>query len=118
MLQLASMDLAVGLVTLWALSAVPGVTRALVARLGGMEVARLMFGFGPRLAAWRVGATTLQLHALPLGAFSQIVGLHAVDRPVAASDARAFAARPLAARLAVLVAGAGGYLALALLVSV
>jgi regulator of sigma E protease len=97
---------------------VPGCTRALLGRLCGMGVPRLMIGFGPLVAARSLGGTRLELHAVPIGAFSQIVGLDPVDRPVAREAPDAFANRPALAKLLVLFAGAIGLVAWAVSISV
>jgi membrane-associated protease RseP (regulator of RpoE activity) len=99
-------------------AAVPGCARAAAARAAGMRVPRLLLGFGPLLAIVPVGRTKLQLHAIPLGAFSQIAGLHALDEPVSRDAPDAFANRPLATRLLVLFAGALGLLVAAITLSV
>src|SRR5690349_2366442 len=93
--------------------AIPGCARALVARLCRMRVPALIVGVGPRLATLRIGETRLQLHALPLGAFSQIAGLSAVDEPVAHDAPDAFGNRPLVLRALVSFAGVLGYFACA-----
>src|SRR4051794_10360398 len=98
------------LLALLALSIVPGLARFCLARAGGMRVARLMFGLGPVLWA-RVGKKTrFQLHLVPLGLYTQVVGLDATDTVVSPTDPQAFANRPWFSRLVVLLGGAIGLL--------
>src|SRR5438105_66210 len=63
-------------------SFVPGCARALLARMSGMRVTRLVIGLGPTVASRPLGRTRLQLCAVPIGAFSQVAGLHATHAPV------------------------------------
>jgi regulator of sigma E protease len=90
------------------LSVVPGLARAALARAVGMRVVRVMVGFGPGLGVWRGARTTVQLHAIPFGVFSQVAGLHATDVPVPPGARDAFGGRPVWAQLVVLLAGAIG----------
>jgi len=87
---------------------VPALARAAIAWLVGMRVARVMLGFGPKLATWTIGRTRWQLHAIPIATFSQIAGLHATDTPIARGATDAFDGRPRSAQLLVLLAGVIG----------
>src|SRR5512147_1939061 len=100
------------------LAYVPALARAALARRLGMRVARVMIGFGPTVAAWKVGRTRWQLHAIPVATFCQIEGLHPTDRPVAPDASDSFHGRPRLAQLLVLLAGTLGLLVFGAAVSV
>jgi regulator of sigma E protease len=61
-----------------------------MAKLAGMRVEVLSFGFGPRL----VRAGRVQLAAFPLGGFVRVAGLHPTESTVDNGDRRAFFNRP------------------------
>jgi regulator of sigma E protease len=106
--------LAVGL--LIALSWIPGLGRAVLARLCGVRVVRVMLGCGPRLGTF--GARTRwQLHAIPIGVFSQVAGLHATDEARAPDAPDALGGRGALVQLVVLFGGAIGVAACAVTVS-
>src|SRR5579863_9615815 len=84
----------------WAfvVAAIPGVMRALLARLVGMRVPALVIGVGPVVAAAQLGLTRLELRLVPFGAYSRVAGFSPVAEPVAHDAADAYGNRPLVAR--------------------
>jgi regulator of sigma E protease len=76
-----------------------------VAKLCGVKVLKFSLGFGPKLFSFTRGETEYRVGALPLGGYVKMLGeLPGVD--VAPEDApRAFSAKPLAARTAIVLAG-------------
>lgn len=74
----------------------------MVAKWVGMRVDEFAIGFPPRLFAKKVGETTYAINALPLGGYVKIHG-EGADSEIL--DPRSFGARPVFARIAVIVAG-------------
>jgi regulator of sigma E protease len=64
--------------------------QAAMARLAGMRVEVISFGYGPRLAR----AGRVQLAALPIGGYVRVAGLHPTESTVDNGDRRAFFNRP------------------------
>ncbi len=80
----------------------------LVGRAAGIKTYEFAIGFGPVIAKRRRGGTTYSLRAFPLGAFVKFAGLDHPDDPrddIDASDPRSFRNRPLALRVATILAG-------------
>ncbi len=83
-----------------------------VARLTGIRVLELAIGFGPKLAGWSKAGIDYSLRAVPLGGFCRLMG----ENPEEADDPDSFPQKPITSRMAVLLAGSGMNLILALLV--
>jgi len=83
-----------------------------VARLTGIKVLELAIGFGPKLISRRVNDTDYSLRIFPLGGFCRLLG----ENPEEASDPDSFPQKPVISRAAVLLAGAGMNLLLAIVV--
>ena len=71
------------------------------AKLTGMRVDEFSIGFGPELYSNQDGETLYSLRASPLGGYNKIAGMDPGD-PV---DDRSFKAKPLPARMLVILAG-------------
>jgi regulator of sigma E protease len=80
-----------------------------VARRSGMAVEEFGFGFPPRLWGTKRGKTIYSINWIPLGGFVRIKGESGED----ADAPDSFSGRPMAARLAVIVAGVAMNVALA-----
>lgn len=79
-----------------------------VGKAAGVKVYEFALGFGPLIWRRRRGETVYSLRALPLGAFVKFAGLDRPDDPrdsVDSSDPRSFRAKPLAWRIATILAG-------------
>lgn len=83
-----------------------------VARLTGIRVLELAVGFGPKLLSWTKNGIDYSLRAVPLGGFCRLMG----ENPEEAEDPDSFPKKPIPSRMAVLMAGSGMNLALAILV--
>lgn len=83
-----------------------------VARLTGIRVLELAVGFGPKLLSWTKNGIDYSLRAVPLGGFCRLMG----ENPEEAEDPDSFPRKPILSRMAVLLAGSGMNLALAILV--
>ncbi len=83
-----------------------------VARLTGIRVLELAVGFGPKLVGWSKSGIDYSLRAVPLGGFCRLMG----EDPEEADDPDSFPQKPITSRMAVLLAGSGMNLVLALLV--
>jgi len=83
-----------------------------VARLTGIRVLELAVGFGPKLVGWSKSGIEYSLRAVPLGGFCRLMG----EDPEEADDPDSFPQKPITSRMAVLLAGSGMNLVLALLV--
>jgi len=83
-----------------------------VARLAGIRVLELAVGFGPKLVGWSKSGIDYSLRAVPLGGFCRLMG----EDPEEADDPDSFPQKPITSRMAVLLAGSGMNLVLALLV--
>jgi len=84
----------------------------LVARLTGIKVLELAIGFGPKLIGWRKNDIDYSLRVFPLGGFCRLLG----ENPEEASEPNSFPQKPILSRAAVLIAGAGMNLLLAIAV--
>jgi regulator of sigma E protease len=84
----------------------------LAARLSGIKVLELAIGFGPKIIGWRKNEINYSLRLFPLGGFCRMLGEshEEVDQP------DSFTRKPILQRAAVLAAGAGMNLILALIV--
>lgn len=72
------------------------------AKLTGMRVDEFAIGFGPKLLSHKYGETVYSLRVFPLGGFNNISGMDAEDQD--AGD-RAYYAKPIWARMVVILAG-------------
>ena len=81
----------------------------LVAKRAGIKVEEFGFGFPPRLFSFRHGETRYSFNALPLGGFVKMLGEEGPTHP------RSFASRSRWWRAAVLLAGPGANILLAIL---
>lgn len=72
-----------------------------MARRSGMKVEEFGFGFPPRLFGIKRGETTYSINLIPFGGFVKILGEDGDER----NDPRSFGAKPISARLKVVVAG-------------
>lgn len=77
----------------------------LMARACGMRVLRFSIGFGPQLLGKKIGETTWQIAAIPLGGFVQIDGMGFKESDEAPEDERCFRNKPSWQRALVLAAG-------------
>ena len=84
----------------------------LVARLSGIRVLELAIGFGPKIIGWRKRETDYSLRLFPLGGFCRMLG----ESPDEVDEPDSFARKPIRSRAAVLIAGAGMNLLLALVI--
>ncbi len=73
----------------------------IVARRSGMRVDEFGFGFPPRLFGIKKGETTYSINWIPFGGFVKILGEDGDSR----DNPRSFGAKPILARLKVIVAG-------------
>lgn len=83
-----------------------------VARLTGIQVLELAIGFGPKVFGWSKNKIDYSLRIFPLGGFCRLLG----ENPEEASDPNSFPKKPILSRAAVLLAGAGMNLVLAIIV--
>lgn len=75
----------------------------ITAKKTGMRVDEFAIGFGPKLVSYKKGETIYSIRAIPLGGFNKIAGMErGVDED--AGD-RAYWARPIWARMIVILAG-------------
>lgn len=72
-----------------------------VAKSVNMRVTEFAIGFGPKIFSYRRGETVYSLRAIPLGGFNKIQGMD----PDEDQDERSFSAKPVWARMLVIVAG-------------
>lgn len=87
----------------------------LIAKLCGVGVLTFSVGFGPKLLVKRRGETEYALSAFPLGGYVKMVG-EDPDEEVSQTDVqRSFAHKPLLQRIAIVAAGPGFNLLLAVL---
>jgi regulator of sigma E protease len=88
----------------------------LVARFFGVGVERFSLGFGPRLVGRQVGRTDYRVSAIPLGGYVKMVG----EEPDADLDPAdipfSFTHKPVAQRMAIVAAGPGFNILLALVI--
>ncbi len=83
-----------------------------VARLTGIRVLELAIGFGPKIIGWSKNDIDYSLRIFPLGGFCRLLG----ENPEEASEPDSFPKKPILSRAAVLLAGAGMNLVLAIVV--
>ena len=83
-----------------------------VARLTGIRVLELAIGFGPKVIGWSKNDIDYSLRIFPLGGFCRLLG----ENPEEASEPNSFPKKPILSRAAVLLAGAGMNLILAIVV--
>ncbi|MHB8928515.1 MAG: RIP metalloprotease RseP [Bacillota bacterium] len=87
----------------------------LAAKRAGVRVPELAFGFGPKVAGFRVGETEYNLRLFPLGGFARMAGTNP-DDPEDMNDPRGFNRRGVAQRMWVIVAGPAMNFALAVVI--
>lgn len=73
----------------------------MIAKSVNMRVTEFAIGFGPKIVSFRRGETMYSLRAIPLGGFNKIQGMD----PDEEQDERSFSAKPVWARMLVIVAG-------------
>lgn len=73
----------------------------ITAKAVGMRVDEFAIGFGPKLVSRRYGETVYSLRIIPLGGFNKIAGMD----PDEVKDERAYSAKPIWARMLVILAG-------------
>lgn len=73
----------------------------ITAKMVGMRVYEFAIGFGPKLWSCKKGETVYSLRVIPLGGFNKIAGMD----PDEEQDERSFHAKPIWARMLVIVAG-------------
>lgn len=75
----------------------------ITAKKTGMRVDEFAIGFGPKLVSTRKGETVYSIRAIPLGGFNKIAGMEQGQDEDAGN--RAYWARPIWARMIVILAG-------------
>lgn len=88
----------------------------IVAKLSGVGVLTFSVGFGPKLWAGKIGETEYALSAFPLGGYVKMVGEDPDEEVAEADKQRSFSHQGLAKRIAIVVAGPGFNLLLAVLI--
>lgn len=78
----------------------------LVAKWCDVEIHVFSMGFGPRLLSWRWGETEYRLAAFPLGGYVKMAGEDGAEEPLT-DPRRAFSAKTLWQRAAIVAAGPG-----------
>ncbi|QDR80531.1 RIP metalloprotease RseP [Sporomusa termitida] len=73
----------------------------ITAKSVGMRVDEFAIGFGPKLISRKIGETVYSIRIIPLGGFNKIAGMD----PDEEQDERSFSAKPIWARMLVIVAG-------------
>lgn len=73
----------------------------ITAKSVGMRVDEFAIGFGPKLVSKKIGETIYSIRIIPLGGFNKIAGMD----PDEEQDERSFNAKPIWARMFVIVAG-------------
>lgn len=73
----------------------------ITAKSVGMRVDEFAIGFGPKLLSKKIGETVYSIRIIPLGGFNKIAGMD----PEEEKDERSFSAKPIWARMLVIVAG-------------
>ncbi|WP_094607573.1 hypothetical protein SPSIL_023440 [Sporomusa silvacetica DSM 10669] len=73
----------------------------ITAKSVGMRVDEFAIGFGPKLISKKIGETIYSIRIIPLGGFNKIAGMD----PDEQQDERSFSAKPIWARMLVIVAG-------------
>jgi len=72
------------------------------AKLTGMRVDEFAIGFGPKIWSKKRGETEYSIRAIPLGGFNDIAGMDPDDNP---AGERGYVAKPIPARMLVILAG-------------
>ncbi len=90
----------------------------LLAKLSGVGVLTFSIGFGPKLWVMKRGETEYALSAFPLGGYVKMVGEDPDEEVSPADIERSFAHKSLLKRIAIVVAGPGFNLLLAVLLLV
>lgn len=72
------------------------------AKLMDMRVDEFAIGFGPKIWSTKKGETEYSIRAIPLGGFNDIAGMDPEDNP---AGKRGYAAKPIPARMLVILAG-------------
>ncbi len=86
----------------------------LVAKYAGVGVERFSLGFGPRILGRTYGETEYRISAIPLGGYVKLVGETPEDTEAVASNS--FSAQSVWVRLAIVVAGPGFNILMAILI--
>jgi regulator of sigma E protease len=86
----------------------------LVAKLSKVKVERFSLGFGPRLLGKEIGGTDYRISAFPLGGYVKMFGESADEDIPAELQSVSFSHQPLRRRFAIVAAGPGSNLLLAL----
>lgn len=73
----------------------------ITAKMVGMRVEEFALGFGPKLLTKQYGETLYSIRAIPLGGFNKIAGMD----PSEEKDERSYTAKPVWARMIVILAG-------------
>jgi regulator of sigma E protease len=87
----------------------------IVAKLCGVGVLTFSVGFGPKLLVKKKGETEYALSAFPLGGYVKMVGEDPDEEVLQTDVQRSFAHKPLLQRIAIVAAGPGFNLLLAVL---
>src|SRR5918992_2506702 len=87
----------------------------LLAKLSGVGVLTFSVGFGPKLIVKKKGETEYALSAFPLGGYVKMVGEDPDEEVSGADIQRSFGHKPLLQRIAIVAAGPGFNLLLAVL---
>lgn len=74
----------------------------MTAKLTDMRVDEFAIGFGPKLVSVKYGETVYSLRVFPLGGFNRIAGMDGDDDD---AGERSYAAKPVASRMLVILAG-------------
>ena len=74
----------------------------ITAKMTDMRVDEFAIGFGPKLISLKYGETMYSIRAFPLGGFNRIAGMDGDD---AEAGDRSYAAKPVGARMLVILAG-------------
>ncbi len=77
----------------------------LVAKRLGIRVLKFSLGFGPALVKWTRGETEYAVSAIPLGGYVKLHGEDPDEELDEADRGRSFSARPVAHRMATVIAG-------------
>lgn len=73
----------------------------ITAKMVGMRVDEFAIGFGPKIFSVKRGETLYSLRSIPLGGFNKIAGMD----PEEEKDERSYSAKPIWARMLVILAG-------------
>lgn len=73
----------------------------ITAKMVGMRVDEFAIGFGPKLVSYKYGETLYSIRIIPLGGFNKIAGMD----PDEEQDDRSYNAKPIWARMLVILAG-------------